>query len=97
LLGSLPLRKLHKLGDTGHTSGATDDNFVQVALVDLGVAEDFLDGLEGAVEEVLVKLLKANTGDGSVEVDTLIQRVDLNGGLGGRREGTHRGDRWHRV
>ena len=37
----------------------------------------------GAVEEVSAKLLNVSTGDGCVKVDTL----NLNGGLGGRREG----------
>ena len=37
----------------------------------------------GAVEEVSAKLLNVSTGDGCVKVNTL----DLNGGLGGRREG----------
>jgi len=31
--------------------------------VDLRVAEDFLDGLKGAIEEVLAKLLDASMGD----------------------------------
>ena len=60
---------------------------MHIALVDLGVVEDSLDGLVSTAEEVLAMLLEASTGDGSVEVDTPVQRVDLNGGLGGRREG----------
>ena len=42
------------------------------SLVNLGVTEDFLDGLEGAAEEVLAKLLNMSMGDGGVKVDTLI-------------------------
>ena len=45
---------------------------MHVALVDLGVMEDFINRVEGAVEEVLEKLLEASTGDGSVEVDPCI-------------------------
>ena len=59
------------------------DNLVHIALVNIGATENFLDGLEGDAEEVLAKLLDASTCDGSVKVATLIQRVGLNGGLGG--------------
>jgi hypothetical protein len=61
---------------------------VDVALVDLGVAEDLLDGLESATEEVLAELLETSTGKGGVEVDTLKQRVDFDRGLSGGREST---------
>jgi hypothetical protein len=44
---------------------------VDVGLVDLGVGEDLLDGLEGALEEILAELFKTGTGEGGVEVDTL--------------------------
>jgi hypothetical protein len=72
LLGSLPLKKSDtRLKIQGDMSGASDENFVHVALVDLGIVEDFIDRLEGAVEEVLAKLLEASTGDGSAEVDTI--------------------------
>lgn len=63
---------------------------MDVRLVNLGVAEDLLDGLEGGTEEVLAELLEAGTGEGSVEVDTLEERVDLDGGLGGGGEGALR-------
>ena len=59
---------------------------MNVRLVNLRVAENLLDGLHGAAEEVLAELLEAGTGDRGVEVDTLEERVDLDGGLGGRRE-----------
>lgn len=61
---------------------------MDVALVDLRVAEDLLDGLEGGAEEVLAELLKSGTGDGGVEVNALEEGVNLDGGLGGRGEGT---------
>jgi len=60
---------------------------VDRGLVNLGVTKGALDGLHGATEEVLAELLETGTGDGGVEVDTLEERVDLNGGLGGRRKG----------
>ena len=56
-------------------------------LVDLSVAEDFLDGVHGGAEEILAQLLETSTGDGGVEVDTLEERVDFDGGLSGRGEG----------
>lgn len=52
-----------------------------LGLVDLGVGQDTVNGLQGGAEQVLAKLLEASTGDGGVEVDTLIQGVDLDGGL----------------
>jgi hypothetical protein len=59
---------------------------VDVGLVDLGVAEDLLNRLEGAAEEVLAELLEAGTGERGVKVDTLEERVDFDRGLGGRGE-----------
>ena len=78
-----------ELLDAGNTGGATDENdLVNLGLVDLGIGQDTVNRLDGGAEKVLAKLLEASTGDGGVEVDTLEERVDLNGGLGGRREGT---------
>jgi len=72
LVGLLAVEEVgHELDDT---SGVTDKvDFMHVALVDLGVVENFLNGLEGAAEEVLAKLFDASIGDGRVEVDILIQ------------------------
>ena len=61
---------------------------MEVGLVDLGFTEDLLDGLESGAEEVLAELLETGTGEGGVEVDTLEEGVDLDGGLGGGGEGT---------
>jgi hypothetical protein len=78
-----------ELLDTGDTSGTTnEDNLVDEALVDLGVSENTVDGLDGGSEEILAELLETSTGDGGVEVDTLEERVDLNGGLSRRRQGS---------
>ena len=78
-----------ELLDSWDTGGATDeDDLVDLGLVELGVSEDTVDWLDGGAEKILAELLKTGTGDGGVEIDTLVQRVDLNGGLGGRREGT---------
>jgi hypothetical protein len=78
--------ELLDLGDTGRTTDK--DDLVDRGLVDLGVTESALDGLHGATEQVLTELLEAGTGDGGVEVDTLEERVDLNGGLSGGRKST---------
>lgn len=76
-----------ELDNTRNTSGTTDeDDFVDVRLVDLGIPENLLDGLESATEKVLAEFLESSTGEGSVEVDTLEEGVDLDGGLGGGGE-----------
>jgi hypothetical protein len=59
---------------------------VNLGLVDLGIGQDAVDGLEGRAEEILAELLETGTGDRGVEVDTLVQRVDLNRRLSRRRE-----------
>ncbi|GKT56964.1 NAD-specific glutamate dehydrogenase [Colletotrichum tofieldiae] len=77
-----------ELLDAGDTGGTSDqDDLVDLRLVDLGVSQDAVDGLDGGAEQVLAQLLEARTGDGGVEVDALEQRVDLDGGLGGRGQG----------
>lgn len=76
-----------ELLDTGNTGRSTDkDDLVDEGLVDLSVGKDTVDGLDGGSEEILAEFLETSTGDGGVEVDTLEERVDLNGGLSGRRE-----------
>ena len=55
-----------------------------MSLDDLGVTENLLDGLESRTEGVVAELFEASTGDGGVEVDTLEERVCLDGGRGGR-------------
>ena len=54
---------------------------MDLSLIDVRVAEDLLDGVERAVEEILVEPLKPGTGKGSVEVDALEEGVDLDSGL----------------
>ena len=60
---------------------------MHVGLVDLRVPEDLLDRVEGGTEEVTAELLETRTGDRGVEVHALVERVDFDRGLGGRREG----------
>lgn len=78
--------QLLDLGDTGGTSD--QDDLVDGRLVHLGVPQDLLDGVHGGSEEVLTELLESGTGDRGVEVDSVEQRVDLDRGLGGGREGS---------
>jgi hypothetical protein len=61
---------------------------VYVGLVDLGVTENLLDGLESATEEVLAELFETGTRQGGVEIDTLEEGVNFDGGLSGGGEGT---------
>merc|ERR1711977_23301 len=73
--------QLLHLGDTG---GATDEhNLVDGALVGLGILEHLLDWVKGATEEVGAEVLEASTGDGRVEVNALVQRVNLDLSVGG--------------
>jgi len=84
LLLLLYLEERLNLGDTGGTTD--EDNVVNGLLLDLGVLEDLVDGLEAASEKLNVELLKLGTGDGAGKVDAIKERVNLNGGLGGGRE-----------
>jgi hypothetical protein len=78
-----------ELLDTGNTGGTTDkDNLVNLVLRHARVLEDLLDGVEGTVEGLGVKVLETGTGDGGVEVLTVEERVNLNGGLSSVGKGT---------
>jgi hypothetical protein len=78
----------NKFDDTRDTSGTTDqDDFMNVRLVDLGVAEDLLNRFKSTTEEILAELFETGTSERSVEVDTLEERVDFNRCLGSRRKG----------
>jgi hypothetical protein len=44
---------------------------MNIHFVDLGVAEDLLDGVESTTEKILAKLFETSSGEGSVEIDTL--------------------------
>ena len=56
-------------------------------LVHLCIAQALLDWVHALAEQVHVELLKAGAGDGGSKVDTLKQGVELDGSLGGRRQG----------
>lgn len=72
------------LGDTGRTTNK--DNVVNLGGGDLGVLEDLLYGVNGRLESDGVDLLEPSTSDVGREVGTLVERVDLDGGLSNGRE-----------
>ena len=73
------------LGDTGRTTN--EDNVINLLLLDLGVLEHLLDGLEGLLEEIHVELLELGTSHGLREIDAVKEGLDLNAGghLGRKR------------
>lgn len=79
------LQQLLYLGDT---RGAThQDNVMDLALIHLGIPQGLLHGLEGSSKQVCIELFKTGSGDGSVEVHSFIERINLNAGLGAAGEG----------
>ena len=78
----------NELDDARNSCRSADENdFVDVSLVDLRIAKNFLNGLECGAEEILAKLLETGAREGRVEVNALKERVDLNRGLCSRRKG----------
>jgi hypothetical protein len=63
LVGLLAVEEVgNKFDDTGDTSGTTDqDDFMDVRLVDLGVAEDLLNRVKSTTEEILAELFETGT------------------------------------
>ena len=61
---------------------------MDIGLVNLGVAEHLLDGVQSATEQILAKLFETSASERGVEVDTLEKRVNLDGSLSSRRKGT---------
>lgn len=74
------------LRDTGGTTN--EDDLVNLLLSEARILENLLNRGDGVLEESGVDVLETGTGDGGIEVLTIVQRVDLNGGLGDGREGT---------
>ncbi|EJY57529.1 AAEL016995-PA [Aedes aegypti] len=82
------LEELLYLGDTGGSSDK--DDVVDAGLVHLGITDGLFDGFHGGTEQIGVQFLETGTGDRGVEVSSLEQRVNLNAGLGRRRQSTLR-------
>ena len=73
-----------ELLDLGNTGGATNENdLIDLVLGNVGVLEDLSNRVKGTGESLLVQVLETSTGDVGVEVLTIKERVDLDGGLGG--------------
>lgn len=85
LLSEVLFKHSLDLGDTGGT--ADQDNVINVALLELGVLENLLHGLESLLEEIGVELFKLGTGEGFGEVLALVEgfNFDLGGLLGRKR------------
>lgn len=83
LIQFLPIEEvLKQLLDLGNASGTSHQHDVMnLSLVHLCVPESLFHRLQGASEQVSVELLKPGSGDGGVEVNSFIQRVDLDAGL----------------
>jgi hypothetical protein len=86
LAGLLSEELLKHSLNLGNTGGATnEDNVIDVGLLELGVLENLLNGLEGLLEQVVVELFELGAGEGLGEIGALVERLDLNlGGLLGR-------------
>lgn len=79
------LEQLLDLGDTG--GAANQHDVVDLPFVHLSVTQRLLHRVQGATEEVGIELFKASPGDGCVEINSLVQGVDLNAGLGAGGQG----------
>jgi hypothetical protein len=69
LVGLIAVEEVrNKFDDTGNTSGTTDqDDFVDIRLDDLGVADDLLNRFKSTTEEILAELFETGAGEGSVK------------------------------
>jgi hypothetical protein len=73
----------------GDTSGTTNkDNIINVALLELGVLEDLLNGLEGLLEEIVVQLLELGAGQSLGEVGAVEEGLDFDAGAHLGRQST---------
>jgi hypothetical protein len=78
-----------KLLDARNTSRATDKhNVVDALLLDTGILENLLDGIDGGLENLGVEVFETSTSDLSIEVLAVEKRVDFNSGLGSVGKGS---------
>ena len=84
LLELLSVEKIaEKLLNLGNTGGATnEDDLVDLALVNVGILQHLFNRLDGSVEGLGVQVLETSTGNVGVEIFSIEEGVDLNGGLG---------------
>merc|ERR1712212_788879 len=78
------LEEFLDLWDSGRSSNK--DNVIDGALVHLSIPHGLLNRLQSSLEQVRAELLKPGPGNGSVEVDTLKQGINLNVSLSRGRE-----------
>ncbi len=92
LVGLLAARELlHEVDDGGHAGGSADEDHVgHVADRHAGLADDVLEGLAGALEQVVRELLELGAGQRLVEVGRAVLREgevrQLDRGAGGGAE-----------
>ena len=60
-------------------------NISNFAFVQLGIDKRFFNGHQRGFEKVVAQLFEAGSRDAGVEVSSVVQRIDFNAGLGGRR------------
>jgi hypothetical protein len=78
-----------KLLDAGNTSRSTDKhNVVDALLLDTSILENLLDGIDSGLEDLGVKIFETGTGDLSIEVLAVEERVDFNSSLGSVGQGS---------
>ena len=78
----------NKFDNMRDTCGTTNqDDFMDVQLVDLRVAEDLLNRFKGTTEEILAELFEAGTSEGGIEINTFKEGVNFDGCLSSRRKG----------
>ncbi|TNN68307.1 NAD-specific glutamate dehydrogenase [Liparis tanakae] len=59
---------------------------MDLGLVHLGIPQGLLHRLQGPTEQVCIELFKTGSGDGSVEIHSFIEGIDLDAGLGAAGE-----------
>lgn len=79
---------LQQLLNLGDTCGTTHQNDVMdLGLIHLGIPQGLLDRVQGSTKQVSIKLFKTGSGDGSVEIHSFVEGIDLNAGLSATGEG----------
>lgn len=79
---------LQQFLDLWDASGSSyQDDVVDLSLVHLCVTERLLDWLQGSSEQVSVQLLEAGPGDGGVEIDAFVERIDFDARLSAGGQG----------
>ena len=59
---------------------------MNLRLVQFGIPKGFLHRVQGATEQVSIQFFKPGTGNRGIEVDSFIEGINLNTGLGAGRE-----------